>query len=212
MLLIFVGTGLAGMRQRDLIQWYVGQQNEKNKYSSMEEAASEVSKIKAIIEVLTLSYLIYQRISVTCVITFTNLMWNQMLSQSLIRREGHLIVVDDGRQSEAGEGEGQPALVSRNERILAVAPNYVIEWCDFNYIRSFWVTDLVRKTKNQTEHVSQFAINFNGGVIHWSWGRLWLWLYTKFMLVTYLIPEALLFFYSSYCCKMIAASSWFLRL
>lgn len=42
---------MAGMRQRDLIQWYVSQQNEKNSYSSMEEAANEVSKIKAIIEV-----------------------------------------------------------------------------------------------------------------------------------------------------------------
>lgn len=49
----FTGTGLAGMRQRDLIQWYVSQQNEKNNYSSMEEAATEVSKIKAIIEVET---------------------------------------------------------------------------------------------------------------------------------------------------------------
>ena len=48
---VFAGTGLAGMRQRDLIQWYVAQQNEKNNYSSMEEAAAEVSKIKAIIEV-----------------------------------------------------------------------------------------------------------------------------------------------------------------
>lgn len=45
------GTGLAGMRQRDLIQWYVSQQNEKNNYNSMEEAAAEVSKVKAIIEV-----------------------------------------------------------------------------------------------------------------------------------------------------------------
>ncbi|KAK2981683.1 hypothetical protein RJ640_010453 [Escallonia rubra] len=89
------GTGLAGMRQRDLIQWYVTQQNEKNNYSSMEEAAAEVSKIKAIIE-------------------------------SLIRREGHLIVVDDGRQSaEEGETARQPS--SRNDRILAVAPNYVVD-------------------------------------------------------------------------------------
>ena len=47
----FSGTGLAGMRQRDLIQWYVGQQNAKNSYSSMEEAAAEVTKLKAIIEV-----------------------------------------------------------------------------------------------------------------------------------------------------------------
>lgn len=90
------GTGLAGMRQRDLIQWYVAQQNEKNNYSSMEEAAAEVSKIKAIIE-------------------------------SLVRREGHLIVVYDGRQAAEGEGAGQSSTVSRNDRILAVNPNYFID-------------------------------------------------------------------------------------
>lgn len=39
------------MRQRDLIQWYVSQQNEKNAYTSEEEARLEASKIKAIIEV-----------------------------------------------------------------------------------------------------------------------------------------------------------------
>lgn len=39
------------MRQRDLIQWYVSQQNEKNNYDFVEEAAAEISKIKAIIEV-----------------------------------------------------------------------------------------------------------------------------------------------------------------
>ncbi|KAH0770864.1 hypothetical protein KY290_014845 [Solanum tuberosum] len=87
------GTGLAGMRQKDLIQWYVSQQNDKNSYSSMEEAAAEVTKVKAIIE-------------------------------SLIRREGHLIVVDDGTQ--AGEESGRQS-ASRNDRILAVAPNYVVD-------------------------------------------------------------------------------------
>lgn len=45
------GTELAGMRQRDLIQWYVAQQNEKNSYSSMEEAKKEVKTIRSIIEV-----------------------------------------------------------------------------------------------------------------------------------------------------------------
>lgn len=91
------GTGLTGMRQRDLIQWYVGQQNEKNNYSSMDEAASEITKIKAIIE-------------------------------SLIRREGHLVVLDDGRQ-EASEAAGAEHVtsISRNDRILAVAPNYVVD-------------------------------------------------------------------------------------
>lgn len=51
MVLLISGDGLAGMRQRDLIQWYVNHQNEKNNYSSMEEAAAEITKIKAIIEV-----------------------------------------------------------------------------------------------------------------------------------------------------------------
>ncbi|GJX50253.1 DNA helicase PIF1-like protein, partial [Tanacetum coccineum] len=64
------GTGIARIRQRDMIQWYVGQQNEKNNYNSMEEAKAEVTKIKAIID------------------------FGHKL-QSLIRREGHLIVVDE---------------------------------------------------------------------------------------------------------------------
>ncbi|KAM1571028.1 hypothetical protein ACFX10_035962 [Malus domestica] len=106
------GTGLAGMRQRDLIEWYVRQQDEKNVYSSKEEAEREVTIISAIIE------------------------W-------LITREGHLIVLDDGRQAAEGEGEGegvgqgegegegagagQPSKKSRKERILTVNPNYVID-------------------------------------------------------------------------------------
>ena len=44
--------------------------------------------------------------------------------QSLIRREGHLIVVDDGT---AEDGENAGPSVSRNDRILAVAPNYVVD-------------------------------------------------------------------------------------
>jgi len=45
-----------------------------------------------------------------------------LVVQSLIRREGHLIVVDDGQEA-AAEGGGAP----RNNRILAVAPNYVVD-------------------------------------------------------------------------------------
>ncbi|XP_048229432.1 DNA replication licensing factor MCM6 [Ricinus communis] len=89
------GTGLAGMKQGELIRWYIEQQNQKNSYSSVEEAKNEATKVKAIIE-------------------------------SLIRREGYLIVVDDGRQPDA-EGEGARQSVSRDNRILAVAPNYVVE-------------------------------------------------------------------------------------
>ena len=43
--------------------------------------------------------------------------------QRLIRREGHLIVIDDGRQEE-GEGVARSA---RDSRILAVAPNYAMD-------------------------------------------------------------------------------------
>lgn len=46
--------------------------------------------------------------------------------QSLVRREGHLIVLDDGRQA-AEEGDNARQTSSRNDRILAVAPNYVID-------------------------------------------------------------------------------------
>lgn len=52
MFLPSAGTGLAGMRQKDLIKWYIDQQNEKNTYSTMEEVKKEITKIKAIIEVL----------------------------------------------------------------------------------------------------------------------------------------------------------------
>lgn len=46
--------------------------------------------------------------------------------QSLIRREGFLIVVDDGSRPEA-EGDGARQSSSRDDRILVVAPNYVVE-------------------------------------------------------------------------------------
>ncbi|XP_057510638.1 DNA replication licensing factor MCM6 isoform X1 [Actinidia eriantha] len=90
------GTGLAGMKQRELIKWYVIQQNEKNNYTSQEEAAADVSKVKAIIE-------------------------------SLIRREGYLIVVDDGREAAEADGDNARQSSSRDDRILAVAPNYVVD-------------------------------------------------------------------------------------
>ncbi|KAK3432496.1 hypothetical protein EUGRSUZ_D00002 [Eucalyptus grandis] len=86
------GDGLVGMRQRDLIMWYVHQQFDENNDISEKEAASEIKKVKTIIE-------------------------------SLIRREGYLIVLDDGVQA-AAEGEGARQAVNRNDRILAVAPNY----------------------------------------------------------------------------------------
>ncbi|TYH85820.1 hypothetical protein ES332_D02G295300v1 [Gossypium tomentosum] len=86
-------TGLAGMSQGDLIQWYVNQQNEKNNYSSTAEVEIEIKRIRSLIE-------------------------------RLIRREGHLIVIDDGRQE---GGEGAAARSARDTRILAVAPNYAMD-------------------------------------------------------------------------------------
>ncbi|MBA0586895.1 hypothetical protein Gorai_017612, partial [Gossypium raimondii] len=43
-------TGLAGMSQGDLIQWYVNQQNEKNNYSSTAEVEIEIKRIRSLIE------------------------------------------------------------------------------------------------------------------------------------------------------------------
>lgn len=47
----FAGSGLAGMKQGDLIVWYVEQQNLQGAYSSTDEVREEVKCIKAIIEV-----------------------------------------------------------------------------------------------------------------------------------------------------------------
>ncbi|KAH7657840.1 DNA helicase protein [Dioscorea alata] len=89
------GSGLAGMKQGDLIVWYVDQQNAQGAYSSTEEVVEEVTCIKAIIE-------------------------------RLIQREGHLIVIDDGSLAETSDGTKTKKSSSEN-RILAVAPNYVID-------------------------------------------------------------------------------------
>lgn len=53
---LFAGDGLAGMKQKDLIRWYVEQQHQKNAYSSEEELNSEVKKVGAIIEVTNLRF------------------------------------------------------------------------------------------------------------------------------------------------------------
>ncbi|KAG0500412.1 hypothetical protein HPP92_000484 [Vanilla planifolia] len=91
------GSGLAGMKQGDLIVWYVEQQNAQGAYSSTDEVREEVKCIKAIIE-------------------------------RLIQREGHLIVLDDGSSSAAAStGVGEARRPSSENRILAVAPNYVID-------------------------------------------------------------------------------------
>ncbi|KAJ0262679.1 DNA replication licensing factor MCM6 [Hirschfeldia incana] len=86
---------LPGMRQKDLIRWYIDQQNEKKKYSSQEQVKLDIKKLRAIIE-------------------------------SLVCKEGHLIVL--ANEQEAAEAEEPRRRASqRDERILAVAPNYVIE-------------------------------------------------------------------------------------
>lgn len=50
-------------------------------------------------------------------------MWNGVI-QRLIQREGHLIVIDDGTSSAASDGQARR---SSENRILAVAPNYIVE-------------------------------------------------------------------------------------
>ncbi|XP_042456260.1 DNA replication licensing factor MCM6-like [Zingiber officinale] len=90
------GSGLAGMKQGDLIIWYVERQNAQGAYENTDEVREEVKCIKAIIE-------------------------------RLIQREGHLIVIDDGEAAASAEGDGQAKRSSSENRIIAVAPNYVID-------------------------------------------------------------------------------------
>ncbi|XP_010441847.1 PREDICTED: DNA replication licensing factor MCM6 [Camelina sativa] len=86
---------LPGIRQKELIRWYIDQQNEKKKYSSQEQVKLDIKKLRAIIE-------------------------------SLVCKEGHLIVL--ANEQEAAETEETRKKSSqRDERILAVAPNYVVE-------------------------------------------------------------------------------------
>lgn len=47
----FAGGGLAGMKQRDLIIWYVEKRNTDGAYKSIDEVKTEIECIKAIIEV-----------------------------------------------------------------------------------------------------------------------------------------------------------------
>lgn len=47
--------------------------------------------------------------------------------QRLIQREGHLIVIDDGEAAASAGGDGQARRSSSENRIIAVAPNYVID-------------------------------------------------------------------------------------
>ncbi|CAF1919093.1 unnamed protein product [Brassica napus] len=87
---------LPGMRQKELIRWYIDQQNEKKKYSSQEQVKLDIKKLRAIIE-------------------------------SFVCKEGHLIVLAN-EQEEATEAEETRRKSSqRDERILAVASNYVTE-------------------------------------------------------------------------------------
>ncbi|KAG6523591.1 hypothetical protein ZIOFF_013452 [Zingiber officinale] len=90
------GSGLAGMKQGDLIIWYVERQNAQGAYQNTDEVREEVKCIKAIIE-------------------------------RLIQREGHLIVIDDGEAAASAEGDGQAKRSSSENRIIAVAPNYVVD-------------------------------------------------------------------------------------
>lgn len=39
------------MRQKELIRWYIDQQNEKKKYTSQEQVKLDIKKLRAIIEV-----------------------------------------------------------------------------------------------------------------------------------------------------------------
>lgn len=118
------------MRQGDLIVWYVEQQNEQQAYSSSKEVVQEIKVIRAIIKVKLIAAKDKCKISYACN-TASELQENMLLTnltfftlQKLIEVDGHLIVIDDGLAAE-GEEAGQSS--SSENRILAVAPNYVID-------------------------------------------------------------------------------------
>eukprot|EP00249_Psilotum_nudum_P000716 c12813_g1_i1 orf=555-2558(+) len=89
-----VQEGLAGIKQSDLVRWYIEEQNAQGAYGSMNEVVEEIRQIRAII-------------------------------QHLIRREGVLIVLDDGTGGTEVDEAQQASAVE--QRILAVNPNYVLE-------------------------------------------------------------------------------------
>lgn len=82
----------------------------------------------------------------------TDIWTMRMLWQSLIRREGHLIVVDDGRQ--AGE-DGERQSASRNDRILAVAPNYVVDWFGITVKR---ISGASMSSKSALKYLKSFTL------------------------------------------------------
>lgn len=115
--------------QGELIGWYVEQQSQKNSYSSVEEAKNGASKIKAIIEAKLQQYLSLANVldySILAIHLLGLLDLTNAVLQSLIWKEGYLIVVDYGSRPEA-EGDGARQSSSKVDRILAVAPNYVVE-------------------------------------------------------------------------------------
>ncbi|KAH7428831.1 hypothetical protein KP509_09G019700 [Ceratopteris richardii] len=88
------GTDMVGMKQSDLVRWYIEEQNAQGLFSNMGEVVEEIRRVRAII-------------------------------QHLIKREGVLIVVDDGTNGGTEDGDEAAAAIER--RILAVNPNYVVE-------------------------------------------------------------------------------------
>ncbi|KAI5077419.1 hypothetical protein GOP47_0007243 [Adiantum capillus-veneris] len=89
-------TGAMGMKQADLVRWYIEEQNAQGLFSAMGEVVEEIRRVRAII-------------------------------QHLIKREGVLVVLDDGTGGEAMEEGGDQAAAAIERRILAVNPNYVLE-------------------------------------------------------------------------------------
>ncbi|CAL0321274.1 unnamed protein product [Lupinus luteus] len=90
------GNGLPGMRRRDLIKWHVNQQNEKNKYNIMEEAAKEKFTTLKLLQRYTFVFIqefIILLEGEYCMLTISN----TCTSQSLFGGEDHLIV-DDGME------------------------------------------------------------------------------------------------------------------
>ncbi|XP_024542911.1 DNA replication licensing factor MCM6 isoform X1 [Selaginella moellendorffii] len=97
-------VGLAGMKQKDLVQWYLNEQNAKNVYSSVNELIEDIKRLRAVIQHLI------NREGVLIVIDDGT----EAVEQALKAAEESGVPL-----------ERRPSAIE--ERVLAVNPNYELD-------------------------------------------------------------------------------------
>ncbi|KAJ7516860.1 hypothetical protein O6H91_21G001800 [Diphasiastrum complanatum] len=100
-------VGLAGLKQKELVDWYIGEQNAQGLYTAVNEVVKEIKRVRAIIQHLI------NREGVLIVID----------DGTAALEAPQRAAEEDGASA---EGQQRPASAV-DERILAVNPNYVLE-------------------------------------------------------------------------------------